>query len=78
MDELFTTAKPKKGINPVLIVGALVGIAAIGLAIWLLSFKPSMEDQTANILQGSFKEGLPEYAEQIGRASCRERVCYPV
>ena len=63
MDELFTTGKPKKGINPVLIVGALVGIVAIGLAIWLLSFKPSMEDQTAKILQGSFKEGSPEYTE---------------
>ena len=63
MDELFTTGKPKKGFNPVLIVGALVGIAAIGLAIWLLSFKPSMEDQTARILQGSYKEGSPEYAE---------------
>ena len=63
MNELFTTGKPKKGINPVLIVGALIGITAIGLAIWLLSFKPSMEDQTANILQGSFKEGSPEYAE---------------
>ena len=63
MDELFTTGKVKKGFNPVLIVGALVGIAAIGLAIWLLSFKPSMDVQTAKILEGSFKEGGPEYAE---------------
>ncbi len=62
MSELFTPEK-KKGINPVFIVGALVGIAAIGLAIWLLTFKPSMEEQTAKILQGSFKEGSPEFAD---------------
>ncbi len=61
MEDLF---KPQeKGVNKVLIGGVIVGVVLIGVAIWLLSFKPSMEDQTAKILQGSFQEGTPEYAE---------------
>ena len=62
MEDLFKPQE-KKGINKVLVGGVIVGIALIGIAIWLLSFKPSMEDQTAQILQGSFAEGTPEYAE---------------
>jgi hypothetical protein len=63
MDELFKTEKEKKGINPVFIVGILVGLVLIAGAIWLLSRTPSMEDQTAKILQGSYREGSPEFAE---------------
>ena len=63
METFLGQKREKKGVNPVLIAGMLVGVAAIGIVIWLLSFKPSMEDQTAKILQGSFKEGTPEYAE---------------
>ncbi len=63
MDELFKTEKEKKGSNPVFIVGILVGLLLIAGAIWLLSRTPSMEDQTAKILQGSFREGSPEFAE---------------
>ena len=61
MSELFIPEK-KKSISPVFIVGALVGLAAIGLAIWLLSFKPSMEVQTAKILEGAIREGSPDFA----------------
>ena len=63
MDELFNTEKEKKGINPVFVVGILVGLVLIAGAIWLLSRTPSMEEQTAKILQGSFREGSPEFAE---------------
>lgn len=63
MDELFNTEKEKKGVSPVFIVGVLVGLALIAGAIWMLSRTPSMEDQTAKILQGSFREGSPEFAE---------------
>lgn len=63
MDELFNKEKEKKGVNPVFIVGILVGLVLIGGAIWLLSRTPSMEEQTAKILQGSFREGSPEFAE---------------
>lgn len=62
MEDLFKPQE-KKGVNKVLIGGVIVGLVLIGIAIWLLSFKPSMEDQTAKILQGSFQEGTPEYAE---------------
>lgn len=63
MDELFKTEKEKKGVSAVFIVGILVGLVLIGGAIWLLSRKPSMEEQTAKILQGSYREGSPEFAE---------------
>ncbi|CAN5375119.1 hypothetical protein BH10ACI2_BH10ACI2_01030 [soil metagenome] len=62
MEDLFKP-KEKKGVNKVLIGGIFVGLVVIGLAIWLLSFKPSMEVQTAKILEGSFKDGSPEFAE---------------
>ena len=63
MDELFNSGKEKKVISSVFIVGILIGLGLIAGAIWLLSRTPSMEDQTARILQGSFREGSPEFAE---------------
>ena len=62
MDDLFKPEE-KKGVNKLLIGGMIVGIVLIGLAIYLLSFKPSMDDQTARILAGSYQEGSPEYEE---------------
>ena len=62
MEDLFKPQE-KKGINKVLIGGVIVGVALIGITIWLLSFKPSMDVQTAKILEGSFRDGSPEYAE---------------
>jgi len=62
MEELFKPEE-KKGINKVFIAAMMVGVVAIGAAIWILSFKPSMEDQTAKILEGSLREGSPEFAE---------------
>jgi len=61
MDTLLGQNEEKKGINKGFVVGILVGIAAIGLAVWLLSFQPSMEDQRATILAGSSREGSPEF-----------------
>lgn len=62
MDDLFKPEEKKSAFNPVLIGGMLIGVVLIGVAIYLLSFKPSMEDQTAKILEGSFREGTPEFA----------------
>lgn len=56
-------APEKKRINPILIVGAVIGLVAVGIAIALLMRTPSLEDQTAAILAGSHQEGSPEYAE---------------
>ncbi|MEO6654893.1 MAG: hypothetical protein ABIO36_02320 [Pyrinomonadaceae bacterium] len=62
MDELFKPEEKKRGVNPVFIGGVLVALALIAAAIYLLSFKPSMDDQTAKILEGSYREGAPEFA----------------
>ena len=63
MDELFKPQEKRKGINKLFIGGMIAGVVLIGVAIWLLSFKPSVADQTAKILEGSFREGSPEFAE---------------
>jgi hypothetical protein len=63
MDEFLSPGNTKPNRNVGLIVGAVVGIVAIGLVIWLASFRPSMEDQMAKILEGSYREGSPEFAE---------------
>ena len=62
MDDLFKPEE-KKGINKVFIAAALIGAVVIGAAIWVMSFKPSMEEQTAKILEGSLREGSPEFAD---------------
>jgi hypothetical protein len=62
MDTFLEPQKEKRGINWILIAGGLVGVVLIGVAIWVLSFQPSMEDQMATILEGSHREGSPEFA----------------
>ena len=62
MEDLFKPEE-KKGVNKLLVGGLIVGVVLIGIAIYLLSFKPSMDVQTARILEGSFHEGSPEFAE---------------
>ena len=61
MDAFLEPSKEKKGINKVFIVGTIVGALIVGAGIWLLTLQPSMEDQVATILEGSFREGTPEF-----------------
>jgi hypothetical protein len=63
MEDLFNVEPEKRGINKIFIVAMLIGLVAIGAAIWALSFRPSIEEQTAAILQGAHTEGSAEYAE---------------
>lgn len=42
-------------------IGSLVGIILIAGFIWVVSLRPSMEDQKAAILEGSYREGSPEF-----------------
>ncbi len=63
MEDLFKPDTEKRGINKVFILGALIAVAVIGAAIWALSFRPSIEEQTTAILEGAYREGTPEYAE---------------
>lgn len=62
MDDEIKFEETKRGFNPVLIVGMLIGAAVIGAAIYFLSLKPPMEQQTAQILEGALREGSPEFA----------------
>lgn len=62
MDDIFKPEK-KPGINKVFVAALLIGVVAIGAVIGLLSLKPSMEEQTAKILEGVYRDGSPEYAE---------------
>lgn len=63
MDDLFKPEEKKRGVNKIFIAALVIGVVAIGAAIWLLSLKPTMEEQTAKILESSYREGSPEYAE---------------
>ena len=62
MDDIFKPEQKKRGVNPIFIVGVIVGVLAIGGVIYLLSFKPPMAEQTAKLLEGSYREGSPEFA----------------
>jgi hypothetical protein len=43
------------------IIGAVIGILMLGALIFIASRRPSMEDQAAAILEGSFHQGDPEF-----------------
>lgn len=58
---LLEQTEEKKGVNKIMIIGGLVGVVLIAAAIFAMSFRPSMEDQMASILEGSFREGSPEF-----------------
>lgn len=60
MDSLLDNSSEKPGINKAFIVGALIGIVILAAGIWLVS-GPSMPEQVANILEGSYREGSPEF-----------------
>lgn len=63
MDDLFNTETKQKRFNPVFIVGILVALAVLGGAFWLLSRKPSLDEQVAQIVSTASHEGSPEFAE---------------
>src|SRR2546421_6542984 len=63
MDDLLASNKEKKGINKAFLGAIIVALAAIGILIWFLSFRPSMQEQEARILAGSYHEGSAEYDE---------------
>jgi hypothetical protein len=63
MDTILSKGQEKRGINKLLIGGAVVGLAVVGIAVWLLSFRPPMDEQIAQMLNGAYREGSPEFAE---------------
>ena len=58
---LLEQTEEKKGVNKIMLIGGLVGVVLIAAAFFAMSFRPSMEDQMASILEGSFREGSPEF-----------------
>ncbi|MCE7962664.1 MAG: hypothetical protein DYH05_09240 [Acidobacteria bacterium ACB1] len=63
MDEMFANEKEKRKFNPVFLVGILIGVLALGVAFYFLAQKPSIEDQTQQLLDTAYKPGSPEFAE---------------
>lgn len=63
MSDLFGGEKETKGSNAVFIIGIVIGLALIGGAIFMLTRKPSIEDQTMIALNSAFKEGAPEFTD---------------
>jgi hypothetical protein len=62
--EPFLEEKEASRVNyKIYIAGSLIGIVLIGLVFWLVT-GPSMQEQMASILEGSYREGSPEF-EQI-------------
>ena len=61
MDAFLEPQENKKGFNWTLVIGSIVGLLLIGAALLLLMRQPSMEDQRATVLEGSSREGSPEF-----------------
>lgn len=62
METFLEPREKQKGINKGLILGIIVGVVVIAAGIWMLTRQPSMEDQMATILEGSYLDGSPEFA----------------
>ncbi len=63
MDAFLEPQEQRKGNGKALILGALIGIVLLSGVIWMLTRQPSMEDQMASILEGSYQEGSPEFTQ---------------
>ncbi|HSI89259.1 MAG TPA: hypothetical protein VK918_09395 [Pyrinomonadaceae bacterium] len=61
MDTLLQQNEKKSRNYKGLLAGALVGLVIIAAGVWLMSQRPSMKDQQAAVLEGSYTEGSPEF-----------------
>lgn len=53
---------PKRNYK-IFFVGGIIGLVLIAAVVGLLSLQPSMADQKAMVLEGSFLEGTPEFEQ---------------
>lgn len=63
MAEFMAPQPAQRAFNPIFAIGIVIGLAVIGAAIYALSFKPSMADQTAAVLADTIREGSSEFEE---------------
>jgi hypothetical protein len=61
METLEQHNAPKKGINKIFIVAFVAAAIAIGGVVWLISLKPSMQQQVDQSMDGAVREGSPEF-----------------
>ncbi len=61
METLEKHNQSKKGISKISIVAFIIAAFVIGGAIWLISLKPSMQEQVQQNMEGAFREGAPEF-----------------
>ena len=54
MESFLDEKEEKKGINKGFIIGIVVGVIAIAAGIWLLSFRPSVDDQKTDLVVFNF------------------------
>lgn len=59
MDDIFKPEE-KRGVNKVLIAAAVIGLLVVGAVVGIISLRPSIEQQTAAMLEGVHREG-PEF-----------------
>ena len=62
METLEQHNAPKKGINKIFIVAFIIAAVLIGGAVWVISLRPSMQEQVAQNIDGAVREGSPEFA----------------
>ena len=61
MESFLGEKEEKKRLNKGFVIGIVAGVAVIAAGIWLLSFRPSVDDQRAKIVESLFREGSPEF-----------------
>lgn len=61
MADFMASPPEKKGFNPIFAIGVVVGLAVIGIALYAMSFRPSVEDQTALVLANTIRDDSPEF-----------------
>ncbi|MGI9054200.1 MAG: hypothetical protein ACR2F2_00210 [Pyrinomonadaceae bacterium] len=62
METLEQHNAPKKKISKIFIVAFIIAAVTIGGAIWVISLKPSMQEQVRQNIEGAIREGSPEFA----------------
>lgn len=61
MDAFLNEPEKKETNYKGYIIGAIIGLLVIATLIFIAAQRPSMEDQAAAILEGSYREGSPEF-----------------